>query len=120
PEAFAVLLEDYPQRIMGWHGPDERPENIWCLALREQHAPITPTQFARYRANLPRPGVWPLRRHRRWRYRLFDWIDGRRWCARLTQRERIRTELVDETENRDPLPPALLGDPGKAGGRGSH
>src|SRR5690349_12439905 len=60
PEAFGVLLEDYPQRIMGWHGPDERPENTWCLALREEHAPITAAQFARYRGLLPRPGIWPL------------------------------------------------------------
>src|SRR5262245_14873943 len=79
PEACGVMLEDYPQRIMGWHGPDERPENIWCLALREECEPITPQQFERYQSLLPPPGIWPLRRQRRWRYRLFDWIDGRNW-----------------------------------------
>jgi SAM-dependent methyltransferase len=94
PEAFGVLLEEYPQRVMGWHGPDERPENIWCLALREECAPITESQFARYRALLPTPGVWPMRRKRRWRYRLFDWLDGRGWCAPLTQRERVTTHLI--------------------------
>jgi SAM-dependent methyltransferase len=104
PEAFSVLLEDYPQRVMGWHGPEERPENIWCLALREECPAISPEQFARYRAHLPRPGVWPLRRQRRWRYRLFDWIDRRRWCAPLTERERITTELIgDASKMREPL-----------------
>jgi len=98
PEAFGVLLEDYPQRVMGWHGPDERPENVWCLALREECPPVSAEQFEQYKSLLPRPGVWPLRRQRQWRYRLFDWIDGRGWCAPLTQRERITTELILDRE----------------------
>ncbi len=95
PEAFAVLLEDYPSRLIGWHGPDERPENIWSLAFREQHAPITAQQFERYRRLLSAYGKLPLRRRRRWRYRLFDWLDGRRLCAPQLERERVETKLID-------------------------
>ena len=69
PEAFGVLLADYPQRILGWHGPDERPENIWCLAFREGYAPISQAQFARYQTHLPRAGVWMV-----WIKRLFAFV----------------------------------------------
>ena len=100
PEALGVLLEEYPQRVVGWHGPDERPENVWSLAFREEHPPITPAQFARYQALLPKPGDWPLRPQRRWRYRLFDWLDGRRWHAPLLLRERITTHLVQQPAGR--------------------
>lgn len=94
PDAFDVLLEDYPSRLMGWHGPDERPENIWCLAFREERPPITSAQFEQYAALAAQYGRWPLRTRRRWRYRLFDWLDGRRWCAPLLERERITSRLI--------------------------
>src|SRR5206468_4165505 len=88
PEAFDVLLKDYPSRLIGWHGPDERPENIWSLAFREDCLPITAAQFEFYRGRLIEYGRMPMRARRRWRYRVFDWLDGRRWCAPLLERER--------------------------------
>jgi len=95
PAAFDVLLEDdYPQRIMGRHGPEERPENTWCLAFREEHPPVDEGKFERYRELIGEYGKWPLRRKRAWRYRLFDWLDGRRWCAPLLERERVTTNLI--------------------------
>lgn len=95
PAAFDVLLEDdYPQRVMGWHGPAERPENTWCLALREECPAIDDERFERYRALLAAYGRMPLRRKRAWRYRLFDWLDGRRYCAPLLEREQVTTKLI--------------------------
>jgi SAM-dependent methyltransferase len=91
PEALEVMLEDYPSRFMAWHGPDERPENVWALAYREDHAPVTSQQIARYESLLSQYGSYRLRKNRRWRYRLFDWLDGRRWCAPLLERERFVT-----------------------------
>ncbi len=35
PEALELLLADYPSKIVGWHGPAERPANVWALAFRE-------------------------------------------------------------------------------------
>src|SRR5262249_6920279 len=49
PEAFEVLLKEYPTKIVGWHGPPKRPENIWAVAFRENRAPISPLQFEQYR-----------------------------------------------------------------------
>ena len=34
PQALHVLLESYPNRLVGWHGPRRRPANVWALALR--------------------------------------------------------------------------------------
>jgi SAM-dependent methyltransferase len=49
PAAFEVLLEKYPSKILGWHGPKQRPANVWAMACREGHAPVSDQQFTRYR-----------------------------------------------------------------------
>jgi SAM-dependent methyltransferase len=35
PQALDLMLERYPQRILGWHGARNRPENVWAVAWRE-------------------------------------------------------------------------------------
>src|SRR5438132_11187779 len=50
PEAFEVLLESYPQRTLGWHGPQRRPANVWAVAFREQCALTTVREYDAYRA----------------------------------------------------------------------
>lgn len=78
PAAYETLLEEYPSKIIGWHGPRQRPANVWAIACREKRAPITPAQFARYRelvgqyAREPE-SAWT----RRLRYRL-----AALWCGR--------------------------------------
>jgi SAM-dependent methyltransferase len=82
PEALDVLLEeDYPQRIHGRHGPQERPENVWALAFRPGVPPLTPAVFARYRTLLARHARQPQRWRRRLRQQFLDWLDGRRTFA---------------------------------------
>ena len=57
PEALDALLgEDYPQRVHGRHGPEERPENVWALAFRPGAPPITAEAFARYLSDPAVPG----------------------------------------------------------------
>ena len=46
PEAFDSLLEAYPKRILGWHGPDRHPLNVWAAAFREERSSLP---FARRR-----------------------------------------------------------------------
>ena len=36
PAALDVLLEAYPTRVVGWHGPTTRPLNVWAAAFKEQ------------------------------------------------------------------------------------
>ena len=90
-DALNVLLEGYPQKVVGWHGPADRPEDVWALAFRPGAPPITAAQFARYTALLRTHARQPLRWRRRLRYRLFDWIDGRGLCRPLLEQEKWET-----------------------------
>jgi SAM-dependent methyltransferase len=94
PEALEVLLEDYPQRVVGRHGPAGRPENVWALAFRDGHAPITTRQFARYRTLLGLYARQPLRWRRKLRYQFLDWLDGRGLCAPYLEQGRWQTSYV--------------------------
>jgi SAM-dependent methyltransferase len=84
PESLELLLEDYPSKVIGWHGPARRPSNVWALAFREEHPPITREQFEDYRER--------LRRYARLRYRLGRWLCGRRPFAPYLDQERWETE----------------------------
>ena len=77
PEALELLLEAYPNKILGWHGPVKRPASVWALAFREGRPPITRREFEHYRQMLSRYARQPLPRSRSWRYRL-----GRLLCGR--------------------------------------
>jgi len=78
PEALDLLLEDYPNRLLGWHGPDSRPSNVWALAFREGREPISPAEHAVYREKMDRYARMPLPWSRRWRYYLGRMLCGRR------------------------------------------
>jgi SAM-dependent methyltransferase len=91
PEAFEVLLRDYPSRIVGWHGPERRPAAVWALAFRERHPPITLEQHERYRTLLARYGRQPMSWARKARYRLGRIICGRRPVAPYLDQERWET-----------------------------
>ncbi len=92
PQAFHLLLDKYPQRIVGWHGPSKRPAAVWALALREGCAPITVAQFARYRALLNRYAHQPLRWKRKLRYQLGRLLCGRGPFAPYLDQDRWETE----------------------------
>ena len=92
PEAFDLLLQDYPSRILGWHGPARRPANVWALAFREEHPTITSGQFEQYRARLRRYGRQPMRPGRRLRYQLGRLLCGRRPFASYLEQESWETE----------------------------
>lgn len=92
PEAFGLLLADYPSQILGWHGPPKRPASVWALALREQCPAVSPPQFEHYRQLLGRYARQPLAWRRRWRYRLGRWLCGRGPFAPYLDQERWETE----------------------------
>jgi SAM-dependent methyltransferase len=92
PQALEVLLEKYPSRIIGWHGPARRPLHVWAAAFREGHAPLTAEQVARYRLQLGRHARQPARRGRRLRYRLGRLLFGRRPFAPFLDVEHWETE----------------------------
>ena len=92
PEAFELLLEDYPTKILGWHGAVKRPASVWALAFREGRRPITRQQFEQYRQLLSRYAHQPLPWRRCWRYQIGRWLCGRGPFAPYLDQERWETE----------------------------
>ena len=92
PEALALLLDRYPNKILGRHGPIRRPASVWALAFREGRPPITPAEFDRYRMLVGRYARQPLRASRELRYRLGRWICGSRPFAPYLYQEHWETE----------------------------
>jgi SAM-dependent methyltransferase len=77
PQAFEILLHDYGQRILGWHGPAKRPANVWAVGFRENYPAITQGQFEHYQTLLRHYGREPLRPGRVLRYHLARLFCGR-------------------------------------------
>jgi SAM-dependent methyltransferase len=92
PQALELLLEDFPSRLVGWHGPAKRPANVWALALGEAAAPISGEQFDLYRALLARYARQPLSWSKRLRYRLASVCCGRGPLAPYFDQERWETQ----------------------------
>jgi len=88
PQAFELLLEPYPSKIIGWHGPRTRPANVWAIAFREKHPPVTQQQYACYRALMDHHAREPLSWPRRLRYLAGRLLCGRRPFAPYFDRER--------------------------------
>jgi SAM-dependent methyltransferase len=93
PQAFELLLEKYPTRILGWHGAKRRPANVWSAAFREASRAPTAAQFARYRELLNHYAREPLGWTRWLRYHAGRLLCGRRPFAPHLDRERWETEL---------------------------
>jgi SAM-dependent methyltransferase len=98
PEAMEVLLEDYPQKIVGWHGPEERPENVWAIAGREDYPDISDDQYVQYRTLVARYGRQPIPWRRKLRYRLINLVDRRRLCSPFLEAERWESTGVKSKE----------------------
>jgi SAM-dependent methyltransferase len=91
PDALEVLLEDYPNRIVGWHGAKNRPAHVWALAFRARRPAITAAEFDNYKRLLGRYARQPLSRARGLRYRLASLLCGRGHFAPYLDQERWET-----------------------------
>jgi SAM-dependent methyltransferase len=95
PAALELLLEPYPSKLIGWHGPPTRPANVWGLAFREGRGPITGEEFGRYRALMTRHAREPLPWLRRLRYQVGRLLAGRRPFAPYLDREKWQCRLLN-------------------------
>lgn len=102
PQALDLLLEDYPTRILGWHGPRNRPANVWALACGHESTLVTPESFARYRELLAIHAVEPLSRWRKFRYQLGSRLFGRRPFQSFLEHNRWETTWTTENHNESP------------------
>ena len=92
PAALEFLLEDYPNKILGWNGTDKRPAGVWSLAVREEHPGISEDEFVRFKNRLEIYGRQPMRWGKRLRYRLGSVLFGRRAFANYLERDRWHAE----------------------------
>jgi SAM-dependent methyltransferase len=95
PRALELLLEDYPSKILGSHGPVKRPAGVWALAFKAGRPPIIAEEFERYRNLLARYAREPLPWGRRLRYRVGRWLFGRGPFAPYLDRELWETACLN-------------------------
>jgi SAM-dependent methyltransferase len=93
PQAFDSLLEKYPTRVLGWHGPDRKPLNVWAAAFREEAKMPGEEQLAKYRRLLGELAKEPANWKQNLRYRLGRLLCGRRPFAPHLDREKWETEV---------------------------
>jgi SAM-dependent methyltransferase len=94
PDAMALLLQDYPDKIIGWHGPKSRPAEVWAVAFREGRPPLTVECHRRYQQALSRHARMPLPWPRWSRLRLGALLFGRGHFAPLLDRARWQTRCL--------------------------
>ena len=92
PQALDLLLDNYPSRLTGWHGPAKRPANVWSFALREEAASITGEQFDQYRERLRLYARQPRSWVRLLRYRAARLLCGRGPFAPYLDQEKWETQ----------------------------
>ncbi|HEV3202851.1 MAG TPA: methyltransferase domain-containing protein [Gemmataceae bacterium] len=92
PAALELLLQLYPNKILGRHGPAKRPASVWAVAFRESRPAITQAEYERYRTLIARYARQPLAWNRGMRYRIGRWLCGGGPFAPYLERERWETE----------------------------
>jgi hypothetical protein len=92
PEALDFLLERYPLRLLGWHGPERRMANVWAVAFREESRLPTRGDLELYRERMKAYARDPLPWRRRLRYQVSRLLGGRRPVAPHLDRERWSVE----------------------------
>jgi SAM-dependent methyltransferase len=94
PQAFDLLLSEYPTRILGWHGPRNRPAGVWALAFREQAPELSQQHFECYRTLLRQYARQPMKWSRRMRYQLGQLFFGPRPFAPFLEHDYWETDLI--------------------------
>jgi SAM-dependent methyltransferase len=100
PDALKLLLDDYPSKLLGWHGPPTRPANVWALAFREDRPPISTAEHEHYQMCMNQYARMPLPWFRRLRYQLGRLLCGRRPFAPYLDRNRWQSQCLHKYEGR--------------------
>jgi SAM-dependent methyltransferase len=96
PMALQALLADYPHKIVGWHGPKNRPAEVWSLAFKPGRPPIGDADFERYRALMNRYAREPLSFIRTWSFRLASLFVGRKPFAPYLDQNRWESVCLNQ------------------------
>ncbi|MCE9529873.1 MAG: class I SAM-dependent methyltransferase [Planctomycetes bacterium] len=92
PEALDFLLDEYPLRLLGSHGPARRMANVWGIAFNEKSRLPTDSDLKRYSDLMKAYARQPLPWHRRLRYQVGSLLCGRRPFAPHLEREKWSIE----------------------------
>jgi len=92
PAALDLLLDRYPTRIIGRHGPERRPLGVWAVAFREE-ASFDSETYNKYKHCLKQYAREPLRRRKWLHYTLGRRLFGRRPFAPYLELNRWEVEL---------------------------
>lgn len=95
PEALEMLLEPYPSKIIGYHGPPPRPANVWALAFREARSCITADEFHLYQTRLRHHARMPLPLMRHLRLQLGRFLFGPGHFAPYLLREHLTSKCFN-------------------------
>lgn len=95
PEAFKLLLNDYPSKIIGWHGPRSKPANVWAVAFRHDRPPISELEYQQYRHRMGQYARMPLPWPRWLSYQIGRVFLGRSPFAPYLDREKWETECLN-------------------------
>lgn len=93
PDALESLLRPFPTKIIGWHGPLDRPLSVWALAAGVAHPRITDQQHQAFREGIRRYSRQRVSLPRRLRYRLGRVLCGSHPLAPYLQAEHFDTVL---------------------------
>jgi SAM-dependent methyltransferase len=94
PEAFRLMLEKMPSKIIGYHGPTKRPLNVWAVAAAPDYPVITEEQHVKFRERIRLYARQPLSWDKRVRYRMGQLICGRRPFSIFFEAENFDTMLI--------------------------
>lgn len=89
PEALESLLRNYSHGLIGWHGPRNRPLNVWAVVAKRDYPAFTPEQIEAFRQRIGRYAKQPIGFWKRLRYGLGRAIAGPRHFAPVWDAERF-------------------------------
>ena len=97
PEALEFLLKPYPSKIIGYHGPAERPANVWALAFREGRPQISAREFHLYQTRMQHHASMPLPWNRYWRLQIGRVLFGRGHFAPYLERQHLNNRCLNRS-----------------------
>jgi SAM-dependent methyltransferase len=102
PDAFAYLLEKYPQKLIGFQGPANKPLQVWAIAFKDPAPIITPELHQKFQTAMRIYAHQPVSKWRRLRYSLGRMICGRSPFATFLDMNNWETTVIGSSEKNIP------------------
>lgn len=102
PDAFAYLLENYPQKLIGFQGPANKPLQVWAVAFKDPTPIITPELHQKFQSAMRTYAHQPVSQWRKFRYSLGRMICGRSPFATFLDMNNWETTVIGSSEKNIP------------------